>query len=301
MPKNIPIRAIDAGTDGGQLADSAKIISLELDIFGRQINFYIAAAGRARLSEIVPAARIICDRIIDITIEHVRMRGGIIPCNKECSACCNYLVSLSVPEVLCFREEISHKRKYQLNRIMQAYLYAARRIMKYRPPNNLLESPSNSPNNFYKTKILAAWYSGLNITCPFLRNHQCTIYGQRPFVCREHFVTGSAWGCRGKSGQTQVIEMPLQMGNVLCRLSEELCGVGDAIMMPLALAWCDINKPLCHGTWPAETMVKLLFKIIKESVSATVLNQNIAKTASRIEIASCIKGLTPPRVVSLLK
>jgi hypothetical protein len=61
-----------------------------------------------------------------------------------------------------------------------------------------------------------------------------------------------------------IIEMPVQMGNVLCRLSRGLCDVDDAVMMPLALAWCDINKQILERTWPAEVMVKLLVKIIKE-------------------------------------
>ena len=267
MPKNTPIRILDDRKAEGCPADSSKIAGLNLDIFGRRLEFRIAAAGNARLADIIPAARVICDKITDVTTEQIRIQGGIIPCHKACPACCNYLVSLSVPEVLCFGQEIFHKKKYQLNRILQPYLHAARRIMKYRPPNHLLESSSNSSINFYGPKILAAWYAGLNITCPFLRNSQCTIYEQRPFVCREHFVTGSAWGCRGKSREAQVIEMPVQMGNVLCLLSKELCDVGDAVMMPLALAWCDVNKQLCERVWPAEVVTKLFVKIIKETVS----------------------------------
>jgi Fe-S-cluster containining protein len=270
MLKNIPIKILDDRKGEGRPADSSKIIGLELDIFGRRLDFRIAAIGNARLADIVPAARIICDKITDATTEQIRIQGRIIPCRKACAACCNYLVSLSVPEVLRFREEIFPKRKYQLNRTLQTYLHAARRIMKNRPPNHLFESSLNSSSSFYGTKILAAWYAGLNLICPFLRNSQCTIYEQRPFVCREHFVTGSKWGCRRKSGEAQVIEMPVQMGNVLCRLSEELCGVGDAVMMPLALAWCDIYKPLSDGAWPAEKMVKLLFKIIKETASVPI-------------------------------
>jgi Fe-S-cluster containining protein len=268
MPKNTPIRILDDRKVKGRPADNSKIVGLTLDIFGRRLEFCITAAGNARLGDIIPAARVICDKITDVTIEQIRAQGQIIPCRKACAACCNYLVSLSVPEAFCFKQEIFHKKKYQLNRTLQPYFHAARRIVKYRPPDHLLESPSNSSVNFYGPKILAAWYAGLNITCAFLRNSQCTIYEQRPFVCREHLVTGSEYGCRGKSSKTQIIEMPVQMGNVLCLLSKELCDAGDAVMMPLALAWCDVNKHLCERTWPAEVITKLFIKIIKETVSA---------------------------------
>ena len=270
MLKNIPIRILDDCKAERCIADGEKIIGLELDIFGRRLDFRIAAVGNARLADIVPAARVICDKITEITTEQIRIQGGSIPCHKKCPACCNYLVSLSVPEVVCFRQEIFHKRKYQPSPALRTYLHAARRIIRHRPPDNILESSSNSSNNPSELKALADWYAGLNLICPFLRNSQCTIYEQRPFVCREHFVTGSAQGCRRGSGEAQVIEMPVQMGNVLCRLSKELCDVSDAVMMPLALAWCDINKQLCERTWPAEVMTKLFVEIIKETVSAPV-------------------------------
>jgi hypothetical protein len=41
-------------------------------------------------------------------------------------------------------------------------------------------------------------------------------------------------------------------------------------MMPLALAWCDINKQLCERTWPAEMMTELFVEIIKETVSVPI-------------------------------
>jgi len=269
MLKNMPIRILGDCKAERRPADGSKIIGLELDIFGRRLDFYIAALGDARLADIVPAARVICDKITGTATEQIRVQGASIPCHKACPACCSYLVSLSVPEVLCFGQEIFHKQKYQLN-TLRTYLHAARRIIRHRPPNHVPESSSGSSNNPSELNALANWYAGLNLTCPFLHNNQCTIYEQRPFVCREHFVTGSADGCRRNSGEAQVIEMPVQMGNVLCRLSEKLCDTSDAVMMPLALAWCDVNKQLCERTWPAEVMTKLFVEIIKETVSAPV-------------------------------
>jgi Fe-S-cluster containining protein len=270
MLKNIPIRILGDSETERRLADGSKIIGLELDIFGRWLDFRIAAVGNAKLANIVPAARVICDKIADITTEQIRIQGGSIPCHKKCPACCNYLVSLSIPEVVCFGQEIFHKRKSQPSPALRTYLHAARRIIRHRPPNHVLESSSNSSNNLSELKALADWYAGLHLICPFLRNNQCAIYEQRPFVCREHFVTGLAQGCRGNSGLAQVIEMPVQMGNVLCRLSKELCDADDAVMMPLALAWCDINKQLCERIWPADVMTKLFVDIIKETVSVPI-------------------------------
>ena len=266
----MPIRILSNCKAEKCLDDSSKIIGLELDIFNKRLDFRIAAAaGNARLADIVPAARVICDKIIYTTIEQIRIQGGCIPCHKGCPACCSYLVSLSVPEVLCFKQEIFLKQKYKPIRTLRTYLETARQIIRHRPPNQALDhSLSNSSDNPSRLNALSDWYAGLNLACSFLCNNQCSIYQQRPFVCREHFVSNSVHDYNGSCGNGEVIEMPVQMGTVLYRLTKELCDVGDAVMMPLALAWCEINKQLCERSWPAAKMTKLFVEIIKETVSA---------------------------------
>jgi Fe-S-cluster containining protein len=248
--------------------DSSKITGLELDIFNKRLSFRIIAAGNAHLADIVPAARVICDKITDTTTEQIRIQGGCVPCHKGCATCCSYLVSLSVPEILRFREEFFLKQKYRSNQILQTYLSAAKKIISHRPPNQVLKFFANSLDNPFELNLLSDWYAGLNLACPFLCNSQCSIYQQRPFVCREHFVSNPVHSCYGSCDNGEVIEMPVQMGFILCRLTKELCDIGDAVMMPLALAWCESNKQLCERTWPAAKMTKLFIEIIKEMVSA---------------------------------
>lgn len=267
MPQNAPIRVLDNSIATERPAGDTKIIGLELDIFSNELNFNVAASGVACLADAVPPARAICEKITGVTIEQTRAQGKFIPCNIKCPACCGYLVSMSVPEVMCFKREIFCKQKKPLNRILPAYLHAARRILKYRPPENFFSDSPSLPYGPPETKALGDWYDGLNLVCPFLRQNRCMIYEQRPFVCREHFVTGSSLGCRKNRSGAQTVEMPLQMSNVLCRLSKELCNADEAIMMPFALSWCDINQELCNRTWPAEIMANLLAEIIKESVA----------------------------------
>jgi Fe-S-cluster containining protein len=264
MQKTIPIRIVQDCIIENCPAGDSSYIGLELNIYGKKLNFKIIACGNARLADIVPAAAAICDKIIDITIEYKRSKNENVPCRKGCSACCDYFVPLSPPEALYFRQEIFNKPLFQHNLVMRKYLHAANWLIKHSPPKQVLDSFSKISAGSPEMKALADWYAGLKITCPFLRDGLCTIYKQRPFVCREHFVSGPAGGCHGKSRKMQIIDMPVQMGNLLCRLSRELCGVNEAVILPFALAWCDINNRLCERTWPAEAMVKLLVKIIKE-------------------------------------
>jgi Fe-S-cluster containining protein len=268
MPENMPIRILSNHKTEKHRDNGSKITALEIDIFNRRLGFHIIAAGNAQLADIVPAARIICDKITDITTKQIRIQGGSIPCHKGCATCCSYLVSLSVPEALRFRQEFFLKQKYRPSQTLRTYLSAAKRIISHRPPDQVLKFFSNSSDNPFELNLLSDWYAGLNLVCPFLCNSLCTIYQQRPFVCREHFVSNPVHSCYGNCDKGEIIEMPVQMGTVLCRLTKKLCDVGDAVMMPLALAWCEVNKQLCELSWPAAKMAKLFVEIIKETVSA---------------------------------
>ncbi|MDO8302456.1 MAG: YkgJ family cysteine cluster protein [Sedimentisphaerales bacterium] len=243
------------------VAEDSTIIGLDLDIFGTQLEFSLAAGGDARLADIVPAARVICGKITETVLEHIHLSGSCVPCRKECAACCNYLVPLSAPEIFRFRQEIFPRAKYVPDTMLRTYLLAARRLISHRPPQDAFRNPDD-------LSALSHWYASLNLTCPFLYSRQCSIYHQRPLACREHFVTGFARGCRGNSSKAQAIELPVQMGNILCRLTKELCDVDDTVMMPLALAWYEENKHLDERTWPAATIAKLFVEIAEETVLA---------------------------------
>jgi Fe-S-cluster containining protein len=70
------------------------------------------------------------------------------PCKKGCSYCCHYEVAISEAEILYIEKNTKHKR-----------------MKKYGPKALFHGKP-----------------------CPFLKNGNCSIYNQRPFVCRRHVV-----------------------------------------------------------------------------------------------------------------
>jgi len=261
MYTDLPIQVLNCCEAKESPANDFQVIRLYLDISGTQLEFQLTAGGDARLADIVPAARVICDKITETVLEQMHLNGSYVPCRKGCSACCNYIVSLSAPEVFRFRQEVFPKAKYSPDILLRTYLLAARQLVKHRPPDHVLNSSDD-------LKPLSNWYANLNLTCPFLYSRQCAIYHQRPLVCREHFVTCSARGCRRNSSKAQIIKLPVRMGNILCRLTKELCDIDDTVMMPLSLAWYEQNKQLDERTWPAAMISKLFVEIVEETVSA---------------------------------
>ena len=105
----------------------AKVIGLKLDIIGKELNFRIAVGqGQATLADIVPLARIVCDKVTDVIVESIHSDGAGIPCREGCDTCCSRcLFPLSIPEALRLNEEISENPPTWREQILQKSLLAA--------------------------------------------------------------------------------------------------------------------------------------------------------------------------------
>jgi len=260
------VRGKPVGT-GGIYNCGTEVIGLELDILGKKMNFHIRAGkDQARLADIVPLARMLCTEIIDVVLQSVSINGGQIPCRKGCLACCRHLIPLSVPEAFRLNEEISAATGRRRESVWKTCLHAARQILDRKPPILLMSQTAEaSPAGLVDLNLVSKWYRDFKLDCPFLHNGVCTIYEQRPLACREHYVTGSARACRGEFGAAEVLEMPVQVLNALGKLASELEGTSvEAVILPLALVWCEENRQRDERTWPFATMVKRFFEIVKE-------------------------------------
>jgi len=252
---------------GGSYNCGTEVIGLELDILGKKMNFHIRAGkDQARLADIVPLARMLCTEITDVVLQSVSINGGQIACRKGCLACCRHLIPLSVPEAFRLNEEISAATGRRRESVWKTCLHAARQILDRKPPIPLMSQAAEaSPASSVDLNIVSKWYRDFKLDCPFLHNGVCTIYEQRPLACREHYVTGSARACRGEFGAAEVLEMPVQVLNALGKLASELEGTSvEAVILPLALVWCEENRQRDERTWPFATMVKRFFEIVKE-------------------------------------
>jgi Fe-S-cluster containining protein len=141
--------------------------------------------------------------------------------------------------------------------------------LKRKPPkffvNQLSEDSDNGLNHL---NALADWYMSLKAPCPFHYKGACTIYDQRPLACREYFVKGSARACRRGRGMAEVVEIPIRMGEVLGQLASELEGRdAEAVMMPLALVWCEENIERNERTWPEAMMIERFVEIVEARAS----------------------------------
>jgi Fe-S-cluster containining protein len=115
------------------------------------------------------------DKIVDW-----KLSQSPVTCKKGCSKCCNQLIPLSAVEVLYLNRLLASFPKKMQQRI-KGKIRRIKRMLRQESMPYLLKDIYSDPG-FERT------YFELGIPCPFLEKGSCSIYPQRPFVCREYHV-----------------------------------------------------------------------------------------------------------------
>jgi len=226
---------------------------IKLNIFGEEISAEFNIRDKyARMADIVPLARKLSTGISKAVLRKLCLGGETVPCRKGCSACCNYLVPLSVPEAFRLKEEILLIRGGGGKQIFEKCVNNSRSILA-------------GIENGLAVSDLESNYGSLGISCPFLIDGICAFYSKRPTACREHIVTGSARFCDGGGVEDpKVADMPVSVLECLGELASELEG-GDleAVILPFMFAWADDNKERDERRWPVRMMIEKFVEILE--------------------------------------
>jgi len=240
-------------------------LDFELDVLGETATFRIdVAQEHTELSDMAVPARALATRLSDLMVDKLRKSGKHVPCRKGCSACCSYLVPLSIPEVFRLREEVSAMPSARSSAVLRASLNAARRILA-RVPGDSGGHGAVLQDGDVEMDRLGLWYAGLKLECPFLCDDMCSCYDQRPVACREHMVTSdkSCCGAEG-AGEASAVRIQTSVLECLGRLTAELEQTDvEAVMLPLALPWAQENLDRSRRTWPVVMMVERFIEILK--------------------------------------
>jgi Fe-S-cluster containining protein len=102
--------------------------------------------------------------------------GALAACRKGCSHCCNIAVAINQAEAAVIGRRIGRKPAKPANRAMEG-----------------------------RDEFGASIALGFDKPCPFLKEHQCSIYDVRPLACRSHFnMDIDAELCRVDLGNNRV-------------------------------------------------------------------------------------------------
>ena len=125
-----PVVVLDRPDTREHVEHGTKTFTLELEILGEPVSLDLKVADSpARLSDLAPLARTISAKLALATSERLRTNGRCVTCRKGCSACCSYLVPLSVPEAFRIAEELPMMPAGENGTMIQSSLDACRTIL----------------------------------------------------------------------------------------------------------------------------------------------------------------------------
>lgn len=213
-------------------------LRLEISTAGWATAVTVTAPERpAPLDAWLPLLQALASQVAQAADAAAAEAGAPVACAKGCGACCRQLVAISPVEARALAKlvaampqprqaEVRARFAAALGRVAQSGI-AERDHAQPDPRYPLAESPQQ--------RLAADWFA-LQIACPFLEDEACSIYEERPLVCREHLVTSPAAHCaRLFQEPVERVELPVRLGAALARAAETVAGVTTA-MIPLAMS-----------------------------------------------------------------
>ena len=150
-------------------------------------------SGVVRPRELLPVYRAVAERIIDRGVEEAAVEGRSVSCRKACGACCRQLVPLAPVEAVAIARLVEGlpgpRRDAVRERFRQASARMAAEGLAARLPGGTRATSLEEVEEF------GLAYFRLGIPCPFLEDESCSIYADRPIVCREYLVTSPPVEC----------------------------------------------------------------------------------------------------------
>jgi Fe-S-cluster containining protein len=215
-------------------------------------------AAPMRLESLLPVFQQMADGLVGLAVERAGTQGRVVSCKKGCGACCRPIIPLSEVEARHIGrlvEELPEPRRTEVRaRFERARerLAEAGLLSKLENPQSFLESEIDS---------FGLVYFHLGIPCPFLEEESCSIYADRPIVCREYLVTSPAANCADpKPGTIDKVELPARVWTALARADSAGPPARFIPWVPLVLApdWASAH-PDASEPRPGEEVFRGVF------------------------------------------
>jgi len=224
------MRGMGTGTDGEARATA----TIGFDIDGERFEALITVpAGPTTPSRLLPTFRALAEAVVGVGVETAARDGRTVSCAKGCGACCRQLVPISGAEAAAIREVIDRMPGDRRAEVEGRFERAAARLAEAGFLERLRGTSPLDPSAYEQFGLD---YFRLGIPCPFLEDEACSIYEDRPIVCREYLVTSDPVHCARPTKETvRCVEVPGLVSKALGRL-EMWLGPPRRPWVPLVLA-----------------------------------------------------------------
>ncbi len=218
---------------------------VRLPIFGAETTIDVPVpGGSASLVALLPPLRRVSSTMMEVSAAVRKKRGETVSCRAGCDACCRHLVPVSVVEAKALAAAVERMPAAKKRATLQRFEAAIERLEaegmigpKGAEPRTALLAQDPEAASY---AAISSRYFEARIDCPFLESSRCTIYDERPFVCREYQVTSEPRLCSTLDAGVRPLPRPAYITPALSAAATELDGIEPAtVPLPLALEWVE--------------------------------------------------------------
>jgi len=204
--------------------------------------------GPAKVLEMLPLARGISEGITAVAIGRALSQGGNVSCRAGCGACCSQLVPIAPAEAVRLTEVVEAMPEGRGKAVRKRFELSVRRMRaaglvdRSAPPcRAALRASPRAGKSLWEDA--SRRYFDARIPCPFLEEASCSVYPERPMVCREYNVTTPPSMCATMSPDARTIPRLVRMSEVMTEFTNKLLGREDFnIPLTLSLDWAQANR-----------------------------------------------------------
>jgi Fe-S-cluster containining protein len=240
------------------MSDAAPKIELELRVLGEKVRVSVdQPPEQSRLDQLLPLVRAIDDAVIGRAERKEETAGRTISCCAGCSACCRAQpVPVTPPEaygLLLLVESLPELRQAE---VRQRFTENVQRLEAARLKGVYLDRDPQL--DAADARAIAERYFRLGLVCPFLEDDRCSIYADRPFVCRQYLVTSPAALCSDPfQNPVQPVPIPLKPAHATLQIAGEQLGRPQfTIPLALALEYAEAHREELSRTYAAEPLAR---------------------------------------------
>ncbi len=194
------------------------------------------AAAPVAPQVLLPALRALVAEVAGAAVAEVEAQGRQVSCAAGCGACCRQLVPISDVEAQAIADLVERLPPDRRATVTARFAEAERRIAAWQPLDSLLDADIDAPPD--EQLRIAAGYFRLGIPCPFLEDESCSIYPDRPLLCREYLVTSPAAHCaRQYELRTDSVRLTRPSWSLARLASDETPPQPTYVPLTLALHW----------------------------------------------------------------
>lgn len=243
---------------------------INLTLYGKPVELNLSLPTKpVKPTRMLPVLHKMTDKFVDTAVEVFVEESEPISCRAGCAACCRQPVPLAEFETYQLAELVEELPEPRRTIVKQRFAEAVGKLEKI-DWFNRVEKILNAPDSKEKVAKLGLEYIYQNIACPFLENESCSIYQNRPLVCREFLVTSPAENCQNPSPENiKVVDLKFKVSEIVRSLwKTRNLPTANFVTMIYALEWAKKN-PDKFGKKRGEEWLGEFFKYLSKGDNST--------------------------------